>query len=165
MQDSPLWLPEGQEGLVAKLRRVTLVKTDDSGTQQKMKLRGLKSEELDEIVRILPHGFSSNPPVDAEGIILSLGGRSDRALVLGIEHKDHRPKNLPLGTSILYDDKGNVIFVKGSDGIFIDAKEGKVYVKPGAGQNVYLGGTGADGSYAKVVTEAGPAINVFAKIG
>ncbi|MDQ2080472.1 phage baseplate assembly protein [Xanthobacteraceae bacterium Astr-EGSB] len=159
-----LWFPEGQEGVVAQLRRGTLVKTDDRGSQQLLDVTGLKSEDLKEIVRVQPHGFTSHAPQKSEGVFLSLGGRSDRILALGFEHKDKRIRNLPEGAAVLYDDKGNVVYVKGSDGIAVHAKEGKVTVKPGDGQNVFLGGDGADGTYARVVTESGPSINVYAKV-
>lgn len=146
------------------LRRARVLKVDDSGTQQKLNLAGLKNERPEKIVRVLDHGFTSNPPDDAEGILIQLGGRSDRSLFIGGEHKDKRQKNLKTGQAVLYDDKGNVIFAKGSDGLAVHAKEGKVYVKPGDGKNVYLGGDGEDGSYAKVMTEDGPSSNVYAKI-
>lgn len=157
--------PEGPAGIIAHLRRARLLKTDDSGTQQLVDIAGLASEQMTKVVRAMPHGFASNAPLDSDGILISLGGRSDRAVMLGIEHKDYRQRNLPIGTAVLYDDKGNVVFVKGANGIAIDAKAGKVYVKPAAGQNVYLGGTGADGTYDFVVTVSGPSINVKAKIG
>ena len=39
-----LWYPEGQESAIAAMRRVTVTKVDDSGTQQLVNLRGLASE-------------------------------------------------------------------------------------------------------------------------
>lgn len=160
------WYPEGHDSLIGTARRATLQQVDDSGTQQIVKkLRGLASEQFEDVYRPQAHGLSSNPPVGSEGLFVALGGRSDRLLALGFEHKDYRPKNLPAGAAVLYDASGNVVRVKMTEGIHIDAAKGKVYVKPAAGQNVYLGGTGGDGTYALVVTVAGPAINVLAKIG
>lgn len=156
--------PEHPNNVIGYLRRGTLEQTDDSGTQQLLQVRGLASEQLKKIVRVLPHGFSSHAPKDSEGVFLSLGGRSDRVLGLGYEHKDKRQKDLPEGTAVLYDANGNILFAKGSNGIAIDAKEGKVYVKPAEGKNVYLGGTGDDGKYSKVLTVDGPAKNVFARV-
>ena len=155
------------------IRRARILKVDDSGTQQKLNLAGLKNERLEEIVRILPHGFTSNPNKEAEGVMLQLGGRSDRTMFFGGEHKDYRQKNLPTGTAVLYDDKGNVIYAKGGSGIRVNAKNGevelhsqdnKVWVKPGDGKFVFLGGDGTDGSYSFVMTEAGPSVNVKAKV-
>jgi len=170
-----VWFPEGQEGLVATLRRATVQKTDDSGTQQILKrMTGLKSETFEDVYRPQPHGFSSHAPNGSEGLFLALGGRSDRLVGLGFEHKDKRPKNLPEGNATLYDDKGNVVWAKGTNGISLNAKTGvvevrsqdnKVTVKPGAGKMVYLGGDGADGTYDFVSTVSGPSINVKARIG
>jgi phage gp45-like len=164
---------EHDDAMRSKARRARVVTVDDSGSQQKADLRGLASDRPQKIVRILPHGYSSNPPQDSEGVLLALGGRSDRLMFIGGEHKDYRPKNLKSGQSVLYDDKGNVVFSKGSDGLSVNAKTGvveirsqdnKVTVKPGTGQNVYLGGDGADGAYAKVMTESGASLNVYARI-
>lgn len=155
------------------IRRSRVMKVYDDGTQQKIDLAGLKNERPEKIVRILPHGFTSNPNREAEGVMIQLGGRSDRTLFIGGEHKDYRQKNLKEGQAVLYDDKGNVIFAKGDDGVSVNAKKGvveirsqtdKVTVKPGSGKNVYLGGDGTDGTYARVVTESGPSSNVFAKV-
>lgn len=100
------------------IRRVTLSEVDDSGAQQKMKLRGYAGEELDEVVRAQPFGFSSNPPAGAEGILVQLGGRADRAMVIGVEHPDHRPKAGKAGASIQYDAHGNSILCD-EDGVTV----------------------------------------------
>lgn len=170
-----IWFPEGQEGMIATLRRATVQKIDDSGTQQMLKkMTGLKSEVFEDVYRPQPHGFSSVPPAGSEGLFLALGGRSDRLVGLGFEHKDYRPKDTPGGGAVLYDDKGNVVFAKGDGGISVNAKKGtvevrshndKVTVKPGDGKMVFLGGDGTDGSYDFVATMSGPSINVKAKIG
>jgi phage gp45-like len=157
-----------------QMRRARILKVDDSGTQQKVDLGGYKNERPEKIVRVLPHGFTSYPNKEAEGIMLQLAGRSDRTLFLGGEHKDYRQKDLKEGQAVLYDDKGNVIFAKGDDGLRVHAKKGevevhsddqKVWVKPGDGKFVFLGGDGTDGTYDFVLTLSGPSINVKARIG
>ncbi|MCB2106350.1 MAG: phage baseplate assembly protein [Rhodobacteraceae bacterium] len=169
-----VWFPEGIEGLIGSLRRGTVQKIDDSGTQQFLKrATGLKSEAFEDIHRPQTHGFSSHPPAGSEGLFLALGGRSDRLLAIGFEHKDHRPKDLAEGQAKLYDHKGNVVFMKG-DGLSVNAKTGsvevraqadKVTVVPGDGKIVYLGGDGQTGSYDFISTPSGPSINVKARIG
>lgn len=162
-----------EDAIRSMVRRARVTKVDDSGSQQLVDLVALASDKPQKIVRVLPHGFSSVPNDDAEGVLLALGGRSDRVMFLGGEHKDHRPKNLQSGQAVLYDDKGNVVFAKGGDGVSVNAKTGvveirsqsdKITLKPGDGKNVYLGGDGTDGVYSKVVTEDGPSMNVFARI-
>ncbi|WP_022722940.1 phage baseplate assembly protein [Rhodopseudomonas sp. B29] len=170
-----IWFPEGQEGLIGSLRRATVQRVDDSGTQQILKqMTGLKSESFEDVYRPQMHGLSSHPPKGSEGVFLALGGRSDRLLALGFEHKDCRPRDLPEGNATLYDDKGNVIWARGDKGVSINAKAGtvdvlsqkdKVTVKPADGKFVFLGGDGTDGTYGFVETDAGTSINVKARVG
>lgn len=167
--------PENRDSTVGTLRRARVDKIDDSGAQQIMKkLLGLASEKPEDVYRAQGHGLSSYPPAGSEGLFLSLGGRADRLIGLGFEHKDKRIKNLKEGNTVLYDDKGNVVFAKGDNGLSVNAKTGtvevrsqtdKVTVKPGDGKFVYLGGDGTDGTYDFVMTESGPSINVKARIG
>jgi phage baseplate assembly protein V len=93
------------------IRRVRLKELTDSGTLQTMRLSGLKGEELDQVPRIQPFGLSTNPPVGSEGLLLALGGRSDRGVVLGVESPDHRPTGREPGSTILYDANGNVVSI------------------------------------------------------
>jgi phage baseplate assembly protein V len=125
-----MWFPEGQEGVIATLRRATVQKTDDGGTQQILKkMTGLKSESFEDVYRPQPHGLSSHPPAGSEGVFLALGGRSDRLLALGFEHKDKRPRDLPEGGTCLYDADGNVVRIVKDDMQITHAK--KIVVKVG----------------------------------
>lgn len=166
------------------LRRVTVVAVDDKGTQQRLTLTGLASEQFDKVVRLQPHGFTSVPPAGSEGVLLPMGGRSDRAHVLGLEHKDKRPTGLPGGATALYDADGNIIKMIGKDGVKfgfddhkwttkskgleIDASGDHVVIKTDrpitihTSDKVWVGGDEGDGQ--KVLTVAGPSQNVFAKV-
>ena len=160
------------------LRRVSIGGVDDSGSQQRLTLNGLKGEEFKRVVRVHDHGFASHPPSGAEGILLAQGGRSDRAWAMGFEHQKYRAKDLPEGASALYDTSGNIIRLLTKDGVKFDFDKSQwvakakgvtittngdhITVDPG-GKNVYVGTTSA-GSSARVMTESGPSANVFAKI-
>jgi phage baseplate assembly protein V len=100
---------ESDAAIKNMLRRATLVEVDDSGTQQKMRLKGVSGEELREVVRIQPYGFTSHPPAGSEGLLMNLGGRSDRAVVIGVEHPQSRPKGLGAGSQAIYDQHGNIV--------------------------------------------------------
>ncbi|WP_299453394.1 phage baseplate assembly protein V [uncultured Pigmentiphaga sp.] len=93
----------------AMIRRARLVSLDDGGGQQMMSLAGLKGDRPGRVPRVQPYGFTSNPPAGSVGVILSLGGRSDRAMVIGVEHEDYRPRNLPAGATAIYDQHGNMV--------------------------------------------------------
>lgn len=92
--------------------RVALKETDDSGTQQLVRATGLAGEEFRRALRAEPHGFHSHPPVGSEGVVLLGGARRDRPVIIGLEHKDHCPRDLEAGEAVLYDDKGQVVFLK-----------------------------------------------------
>ena len=169
-------------------RRFIASKVNDDGTQQRIDGDGLKGDSPKNAVRLQHHGFSSVPPEGSEGLMLTLGGRSDRPWILGLEHKDHRPTKLPGGGSALYDASGNIIKVIGDDvtfgfdaakngwtatakGVSITASDKKITIETKGdhivlnsnGKNVYLGDKDG-GSTARVMTESGVSTNVYAKV-
>src|SRR4051794_8577962 len=97
------------DALGAMIRRVRLMETDDSGTQQKVRVRGFRNDEPDGVVNLQRWGESGHAPPDSEALILSLGGRSDRSFVLGLEHKQHRPTGLGVGDKVIYDANGSAV--------------------------------------------------------
>jgi len=121
---------EHGDALASMWRRATLIgDTDDRGTQQLLKkLRGLASEEPEDVYRPQWHGLSSHPPKGSEGLLAALGGRADRWLALGFEHKDHRPKETPPGGTVLYDAHGKVIRLF-KDELTVDAGGKPVTIK------------------------------------
>jgi phage gp45-like len=141
-----VWFPEGQEGLIGSLRRATVLKTDDSGTQQILKkMTGLKTEQFEDVYRPQPHGFSSHAPSGSEGVYLALGGRSDRLLALGFEHKKFRPKDTPEGGTVLYNHTGDIVRVFKDNMDAVHSK--RINIKIGKGQDVGDdGSTAADGA-------------------
>jgi len=145
-------------------RLARVLKVDDSGAQQLVNLHGAYGDKPRNVWRTQDYGFSSNPPAGSEGILHALAGNSDRLIFRDGGHQDHRPKAAPSGTTVIYDDKGNIVFVKGANGIEIRARAGKVTVTPAPGDFVYLGGNGVGGGYGQVVTTLGPSPNVFAKV-
>jgi phage gp45-like len=177
---------EHDDSIRTILRRALFRKVDDSKSQQKVDLSGLKSERMEKIVRIQAHGFTSNPPKDSEAVIIQLGGRSDRTMVFGGEHKDHRPKDLEPGESAFYDAFTKVLK------FFKDKTEWKLGNKPlvikdattieiSGSQRVSVGVAGmwikitptridlavssATGTAThKVETEGGPSSKVYAEI-
>lgn len=123
-----VWHPEDGEGLISGLRRGTVLETDDSGTQQILKkLRGLSSEQFTDVYRAQPHGFSSHAWNKSEGLFLPLGGRADRLIAIGYEHKDKRFTDLKEGETVVYYDKTRFVKV-GADNIEVNGggKEVKV---------------------------------------
>lgn len=127
------------------MRRVSLVELDDSGSQQRLRATGLAGEEFVNVVRAQHFGLTSVPPKGAEGLLLAQGGRSDRAHILGLEHGDHRRRDVEVGGTVLYDANGqaislvrNALRIVGSGTITIKAN--KVVIDA----EVHLGGADAD---------------------
>ena len=97
------------------LFRAEHISADDSGDIQTVDAYGHASEQFQQVLRIQPHGFSSNPPAGSHGIGLRLRGESDVAVILGFEHPDKRPKNLPEGESAFYNDASKVLLQTSGD--------------------------------------------------
>lgn len=148
------------------IRLGTIGAIDDSGSQQLVRsARGLSGEDLSGCYRVQGHGLSSVPPEGSVGMLLSMGGLPDRTLMLGFEHKDHRPKGQEPGWTTLYDAGGNVVSMIGQGGIKVRSRDGNVVVDVQPSQKVFLGGDGSSGSYHRVMTESGPSLNLWARTG
>ena len=91
------------------LRRVEVVEVDDTGPQQLVTVKGLPGELMLLPYRAQYFGASGNPPPGSDGLALLIGGRPDQAVLIGIEHQDHRPKNIGVGEKVLYNAHGDII--------------------------------------------------------
>ena len=91
------------------LRRVEVVEVDDTGPQQLVIVKGLAGEIMRLPYRAQYFGASGNPPPGSDGLALLIGGRPDQAVLIGIEHQDHRPRNIGVGEKVLYNAHGDII--------------------------------------------------------
>ena len=133
---------EHDDAIRAMLRRAALTAdADDRETQQKVDLRGLKRDEPRAVHRLQMPGLSSVAIKGGEGYMSPMGGRSDRLLFIGGEHKDHRPKGKEPGDTVLYDHHGHAIsLIKASMRIvhskLVEIEAPEIVLKG----KVYLGG-------------------------
>jgi hypothetical protein len=102
---------EHEDGMRPTTRRARIVKVDDSKSQQRVDIKGLKNEKPKKIWRPQDFGYSSNPPEDCDGVMIQMGARSDRTLYMDGGHEKYRPKNTPEGGTVLFDHKGDIIRV------------------------------------------------------
>jgi phage gp45-like len=96
----------------ARLVRTQLLETRDDLEQQQMIVQGLAGEQLggDRMVaRVQNFGFASSPPIGSHGFAMQMNGARGMATLLGMEHADHRQRNLNYGETAIYDAHGNVI--------------------------------------------------------
>jgi len=140
---------ELEDGQRPTTRRARIIKVDDSKSQQRVDISGLKGEKPKKIWRPQDYGFSSNPPKDSDGIIEQLGSRSDRSVYRDAGHEKYRPKRTPPGGSVLFNDKGDIIRVFPEHGDFVHAKKiniriGKGYKAGDNGANNDAGDTSED---------------------
>lgn len=93
-------------------------KVTERNGQQFLSGRGMHSDAFTEIHRIEPHGFMSNPIKGSIALGVSPNGDPDTTYILGGEHPEKRPKDLPGGAVALYDATGNIIKLIGSGAVF-----------------------------------------------
>ena len=103
-----------------QLFRVEVEKTKDGGKAQTANLLGRDGEKLggeQGVLRIQAHGISSHAPKGSHGVVLVIGGNSDQALLLGLEHPDHRPTELAEGDTKIYDAFGQSFHFKNGEAV------------------------------------------------
>jgi phage gp45-like len=135
-----LW--EIEDGNRPTTRRAIIKKVDDSKSQQRVDIEGLKGEKPKKIWRPQDYGFSSNPPKDSDGIIEQMGSRSDRTLYRDAGHQKYRPKRTPEGGTVLFDHKGDIIRVFPEHLDAVHAK--KINIRIGKGYKAGDDGANAD---------------------
>jgi phage baseplate assembly protein V len=101
--------------------RGVLARADDSTTLQTSQLTLQEGEVRDGLERFQNYGFTSFPraaPADgrgAEAAVIFVGGRRDHGLVIAIDDRRFRLKNLEEGEVALYSDEGDsIIFRRGN---------------------------------------------------
>lgn len=95
-------------GMVARAA-VSLV--DDSKKMQELQLQLFAGEVISGAERVQNYGFTAKPfppsgTEAAEAVVLFVGGGRDHPLVVAVDDRRHRPKNLVDGEGMLYDDQG-----------------------------------------------------------
>lgn len=79
---------------------------------QRLSGRGHQGHEFTDVHRVQPFGFSSTPPKGSHGVGLPREGRhSNGIFLLGGEHPDFRPKDLPDGATALYGANGELVSI------------------------------------------------------
>lgn len=84
---------------------------DDKGVQA-VKFQGLVDEVRDRVERFQDFGLTSSPPVDSDAIVIFPGGDRSRGVVISVEDRATREKNLAAGETCLYNAHGQKVFLK-----------------------------------------------------
>lgn len=88
-------------------RAVVRLVSDDASRQQ-LQAEILDGELRDDVERVQNYGFTSNPHVGADAIVLCLGGSREQAVAIVVDDRRYRLK-LQAGEVALYDDLGNSV--------------------------------------------------------
>ncbi len=96
---------------------VTLI--DDATKLQAAQVQLLAGETRDGVERFQQYGFTSTPHAGAEGIVVCVAGRRDHAVLIAVDDRRYRLKNLAAGEVALYTDEGDSIVLKRSNTIEI----------------------------------------------
>jgi phage baseplate assembly protein V len=109
--------------------RAVIALVNDAARVQSVQVTLLEGETRDEVERFQEYGFSSVPLPGAEAVMVCVSGNRDHGIVVAVEDRRYRLKDLGPGDAALYDHRGAKIHLS-ETGILIEA----------AGQNVEITG-------------------------
>lgn len=103
--------------LMNLVSRFVLVKADDSKKMQEVKGELFSEEVKEELEHFQNYGFTSNPPANCEGIGLSVNGNRDHVVVICLDSRQYRTKDLAEGEVAVYNNAGAKIVLKNNGDI------------------------------------------------
>lgn len=113
--------------LMNLVSRFVLNKADDGKKMQEVKGELFSDEVKEELEHFQSYGFTSVPPANSEGIALSVNSNRDHVVVICLDSREYRVKNLAEGDVAVYNKSGSIIKLKASGEIeIIGAGEVKV---------------------------------------
>lgn len=92
--------------------RGVLRRINDRTKLQTAQIALLADELRDQVERFQNYGLTSVPLEGAEGVFLSVGGSRDHGIIIAIDDRRYRLKDLQAGEVALYDDQGQVIHLE-----------------------------------------------------
>lgn len=98
-----------------------IVKSIVDGKIQVSSITGLVDEELDEVERVQNYGLNSWPPDGVQGVMVSVGGDKDLAVIVSADDPLSR---FPVkkGETALYSKFGNSVYLNDSGGVAVVGK-------------------------------------------
>lgn len=85
---------------------------NDAAGIQKIQLSLMQNETRSNIERFMEYGFSSHPLTGAEAAVIFMGGNRDHGIIIAVDDRRYRLKNLEAGEVALYTDEGDSIILK-----------------------------------------------------
>lgn len=128
--------PSPGSGRHLMITRAHVVAPTDSRRMQEIEFEGLRGERKRGVERVQNYGYTSVPlpPTGdrgAEAVVLHSGGSYSHPIVLGVDDRRHRPRNMEAGESAQYDDQGHRVQIRRSGIELIAPASKKVTIKVG----------------------------------
>ena len=102
-------------GFVLGLGKLRLA--NDAGNVQTVQIQ-LTAAEAPNAPVMLNFGFSSNAPAGSDAVYICLGGDRSKTVVISTNHPGSRPRNLPSGASVQFDQGGSQVLLN-NDGTIL----------------------------------------------
>jgi len=99
--------------------RAVIKVVNDAGGIQKLQIVGYDGELLEGVERFQEYGLTSVPKGNAEAVATAVGGNRSHTIVIALDDRRFRLKNLKPGEVALYDDLGQKVHLK-RDGIYVE---------------------------------------------
>lgn len=91
--------------------RGTISKVDDTKKAQEVQVRLLAGEIRSIVERLQQYGFTSNPPLGSETVVVFPGGSREHGLAIAAEDRTERKKGLATGDVALYVKNGTTFLL------------------------------------------------------
>jgi len=132
--------------IITRVRRVCLGaiirRVDDGGDLQRMQVESIGHSVYDNVEKFEQFGFTSNPPVGLDAIIIE---RCGKHIIVAIGDRKYRIKNLESGDTAVYDVRGQTIILN-ETGISVTDAHGNTVITDSNGINT----TDTNGNNAKM---------------
>ncbi len=92
--------------------RAVLSGVDDSTKMQILQVGLLADETREGLERFQNYGFTGVPLAGAEAVVVFAGGRRDHGLVIAVDDRRYRLRNLESGEVAVYTDQGDSIVIR-----------------------------------------------------
>ncbi len=104
--------------------RGVLKLVDDAKKFQALQVELLDGEIRDDVERVQNYGFTSVPVEGAEVVAVCVGGKRDHAVVIAVDDRQYRLRNLESGEVAVYDKTGSKFLLKANGNIEITPSSG-----------------------------------------
>lgn len=106
------WLLPLKSRIMLMVGKCILKAVADDKAFQQVQLTGFENEVLEGVERFQDYGMTSHPPDKSEAVVVCLGGNREQAVVIRMDNREFRLKNLAKGEVALYTDEGDKIHFK-----------------------------------------------------